>query len=73
MKGNDFMEMVKVTSSNVVAVGYEENELYVDYKSGSYVYNGVPKKVYDGLLRAESKGKYMWAEVKGKYPYKRLG
>lgn len=67
------MEMVKVVSSNVAAVGYEGKDMYVDFKNGSYVYNGVPKKVYDGLLKAESKGKYMWAEVKGKYPYKRLG
>ena len=37
------MKMIKVVSSNVVAVGYEKNNLYVDYKSGSYVYYNVPK------------------------------
>ena len=67
------MEMVKVVSSNVAAVGYEGKDMYVDYKNGSYVYKNVPKKVYDDLLKAESKGKYMWAYVKGKYEYKRLG
>lgn len=67
------MEMLKVESSNVVAIGYKDNDLYVDYKGGSYVYNKVPKKVYDDLVKAESKGKFMWAEVKGKYDYKRLG
>ena len=66
------MEMIKVESSNVVAVGYKENDLYVDYKGGSYVYKNVPKPVYEGLLKAESKGKYMWAAVKGKYEYKKL-
>lgn len=66
------MEMIKVVSSNVVAVGYKENDLYVDYKSGSYVYKNVPKKVYDGLVSAESKGKYMHANVKGKYEYLRI-
>jgi membrane-bound lytic murein transglycosylase len=35
-------------------------------------YKGVPKKVYDGLLAAESKGKYMCAEIKGKYEYEKL-
>jgi hypothetical protein len=66
------MEMIKVVSSNVVAVGYQGNDLYVDYKSGSYVYKDVPKKVYDGLVNAESKGKYMHANVKGKYEYLRI-
>lgn len=66
------MEMIKVVSSNVVAVGYKGNDLYVDYKSGSYVYKDVPKKVYEGLVNAESKGKYMHANVKGKYEYLRI-
>lgn len=66
------MKMIKVVSSNVVAVGYKDNKLYVDYKSGSYVYENVPKEIYDGLLAADSKGKYMWAKVKGRYEYYRL-
>ena len=66
------MEMVCVNSSNVVAVGYKENKLYVEYRRGTYVYKGVPKKVYDGLFVAESKGKYMCDEVKGKYEYEKL-
>ena len=66
------MKMIKVVSSNVVAVGYEKNNLYVDYKSGSYVYYDVPKEIYVGLLAADSKGKYMWAKVKGRYDYDRL-
>ena len=66
------IEMISVNSSNVVAIGYRKNKLYVDYRRGSYVYNNVPKEVYDGLLKAESKGKYMNSEVKGKYIYERL-
>lgn len=66
------MKMIKVVSSNVVAVGYEENNLYVDYKSGSYIYYDVPQEIYAGLLAADSKGKYMWAKVKGRYDYSRL-
>lgn len=63
------MKMIEVVSSNVVAVGYEDNNLYVDYKSGSYVYKDVPEEIYNALLNAESKGKFMWAKVKGKYDY----
>ena len=66
------MKMVKVDSSNVVAVGYKENNMYVDFKNGSYVYYDVPKPVYDGSLKAESKGKYMWAHVRDIYNYKKI-
>ena len=66
------MEMIKVVSSNVVAVGYKDKKLYVDYKSGSYVYENVPEEIYVALLAAESKGKFMWAKVKGRYDYARL-
>lgn len=66
------MNWTCVNSSNVVAVAYKESNLYVEYRRGEYVYKNVPKKVYDGLLAAESKGKYMSAEVKGKYEYEKL-
>ena len=66
------MIKIKVVSSNVVAIGYEDNKLYVDYKSGSYVYYDVPQNLYTELLAAESKGKFMWAKVKGRYDYSRL-
>ena len=66
------MKMIEVVSSNVVAIGYEENKLYVNFKTGSYVYYDVPQKIYDGLLKAESKGKYMWAHVRDVYSYERL-
>ena len=66
------MNWTSVNSSNVVAVAYKESNLYVEYRRGEYVYKNVPKKVYDGLLAAESKGKYMCAEVKGKYEYEKL-
>ena len=66
------MNWTGVNSSNVVAVAYKESNLYVEYRRGEYVYKNVPKKVYDGLLAAESKGKYMCAEIKGKYEYEKL-
>ena len=66
------MKMIEVISSNVVAIGYEDNKLYVNFKTGSYVYYDVPQKIYDGLVKAESKGKYMWAHVRDVYSYERL-
>lgn len=66
------MKKIQVVSSNVVAVGYENNDLYVDFKSGSYVYKDVPHEIYDALLVAESKGKFMWAYIRDRYDYVRL-
>lgn len=72
MKKNN-IEMWDVNSSNVVAVGWNENNLYVDYKRGSYVYKNVPESTFDHLLSAESKGKFMNTNVKGKYDYEYIG
>lgn len=66
------MNLIKVKSSNIVAVGYENNTLYVEYRSGTYSYLNVDKSVYSRLLNAESKGKFMNSEVKTKYKYKKI-
>ena len=66
------MEMIGVKSSNIVSIGYEKTNLYVNFNNGSYVYYNVPKVVYDEMLLAPSKGKYMWAKIRGKYDYKRI-
>ena len=66
------MNLIKVKSSNVVAVGYENNTLYVQYNSGTYSYSNVDRTVYENLLKAESKGKFMNSEIKHKYSYRKL-
>lgn len=66
------VEMQCVRSSNIVAVGYDKRKLYVEYKRGTYVYKDVPKDKYDALLKAESKGKYLCANIKGSYDYERV-
>ena len=43
--------MVPVKSSNVIAVGYKSNKMYVEFASGHYEYDDVPKEVYDGFSR----------------------
>ncbi len=66
------MELIQVESSMIDAVGYdpEGRELLVIFNSGkSYRYTGVPKKVYEELLAAESKGSYMKTFVIDMYPY----
>jgi len=61
-------------SSNVAGFGYDENSqiLIVEFNSGSrYNYYDVPQHIYDGMITAESKGKYLNSEIKGSYRYAR--
>lgn len=62
------MEMIKVESSNINAIGYEAGMLFVRFNNGLvYAYSNVPQEVYDGLTAAESKGRYINESVKGKF------
>ncbi len=66
------MELKEVESSMIHAVGYdpETRTLKVVFRSGSiYRYSNVPPEVYEGLMKAESKGRYMRANVIDVYPY----
>jgi hypothetical protein len=69
------MEMHNVDSSNVAAVGYEEDSqtLQVAFNNGStYQYFDVPQAIFDGLLGASSVGQYLNQNVKGTYRYSRV-
>ena len=67
------MKKNKVESSNVDAIGYENNTLYVDFKSGGqYKYYNVEEKVFHELLNAKSHGRYLNAYVKGHYEYAKI-
>ena len=75
--------MTAVQSSNVASVGWEPHEpgkkgkdrndlgtLYIQFRNGwMYQYVNAPRWLYDGLLRAGSKGKFVWAAIRrGLYP-----
>lgn len=66
------MEMIEVKSSNVKKIGFENDNLYVEYSGGVYVYKQVPKALYEGLVNSESKGKYMNTYIKGHYDFDRV-
>jgi hypothetical protein len=69
------MERVRVSSSNLKAVGYdaEEQILEVEFLNGSiYQYFNVPEYKFEGLLHAPSKGGYLNDHIKGSYRYRRL-
>jgi KTSC domain len=68
--------MEPVQSSSIAAIGYERPHrlLLVQYRDSgeTYVYFDVPPRVFAALQRAESKGRFVNAEIKGHYHYERL-
>jgi len=69
------VKMISVNSSNVSEVGYDEQDqiVYVRFLNGTlYIYKGVPKYDFDGLLNAPSVGSYLHRNYKNVYPYERL-
>lgn len=71
------MKRVSVQSSNISSVGYDPatSTLEIEFHHGGvYQYYGVPRRVYMGLMKAESKGSYFYQHIKlGGYPYKKVG
>ena len=69
------MNFSPLKSSNIEGCHYDEESqtLTVKFKNGGrYSYGGVVKEHYDGLMGAESAGKYLTATIKGAYKHKRL-
>lgn len=69
------MEMTHVDSSNIEAVGYDEDSstLQVEFKNGGiYQYFDVPENIYEGLRDADSVGKYLASIIKGSYRYSKV-
>ena len=68
------MEWTEVESSTVSRIAYEDDALFVEFRSGvSYRYDDVPPEVYDELFEADSIGRAFHRLVKlGGYEYERL-
>lgn len=69
------MERTPVNSSNIAAIGYDEDTqiLEIEFMDGSvYQYSGVPPSEHDGIMNADSKGKYLHANIKKRYSYVKL-
>lgn len=55
------MEMIPVSSSNISAIGYDDQSatMIIEFKNNSaYEYYDVPQFEYDSLMSADSKGSY---------------
>lgn len=69
------MELQRVTSSNITAVGYDPQTetLEVEFLSGfRYQYYGVTQGLFDEMMRAPSKGRFLNQYIKDQYPYSRV-
>jgi hypothetical protein len=69
------MERQAVTSSNIASIGYDEatSTLEVEFMHGGvYHYFDVPQREYEGFMSAESHGKYLAANIKGRYRYSKV-
>jgi len=68
------MDRKPVGSSNIASVGYDapERVLEVEFKKGGvYRYKGVSQNTHDGLMAAESKGKYFYANIRNVYEWEK--
>jgi len=68
---------MKVNSSTIAEIDREviKEELFlkVTFVNGrEYLYEGVPAKVYEDFLMAESKGKFFHENINGRYNYSRV-
>lgn len=68
--GEERMKLIMhpVNSSNIKSIGFEKGVLFTEFKNGNvFMYEGVPKKEFDSMLKAESVGKYFNANIKDKF------
>jgi hypothetical protein len=68
------VKRLHVSSSAIRSIGYDHalHLLEVEYASGQvYRYYGVPRREYQRLTEAESKGAFVNREIKPKYLYEK--
>ena len=69
------MKRIKVRSSNIISVGYDIKEKYLDIEFSSdsvYRYHNVDKEVWEKLTTSKSIGKFVWGNIRGMYRYEKI-
>lgn len=67
------MNRVRVRSSNLMSVGWQNKVLEVQFHNGAiYQYSEVPREVAEELLRARSIGEYFKRNIEPFAQHKRL-
>ncbi len=70
------IDMIQVVSSNVDSIGYDADTqtLRVRFNNGSvYEYRNVGVVEFEQLRTASSVGSYLNRNIKGNYPYQKVG
>ncbi len=63
------------TSSNIAFIRYDDEQFVLEvgfHNGGTYHYYEVPSQVAEDLERAESKGSFLAASIKGHYRYSKV-
>ena len=69
------MKLKPVDSEMLVAAGYDQksHSLMTVFRTGeTYLYKNVPSFVYERLMSAESKGKFMHKYILNRFDYERV-
>lgn len=67
--------MIPVSSTDLRAAGYDGETaiLRIAFQNGAvYDYFNVPEAIYKGLMAASSKGRYLHANIRERYRYRRI-
>jgi hypothetical protein len=78
--GTGLPTMIPVESSNVSAFGYDDDKqiLYVNFRGKNneadrlYSYYDVEPDVYTAFMESDSKGQFVWQNLRNRYNYARL-
>lgn len=73
--GEDF-EMIDVVSSTILSIGYNESlqTLRIQFHNGIlYEYYNLPLVEFEQFMNSPSKGEYLSHNLRGKYPYNKIG
>jgi len=69
---NEAFMPVDVDSSHIKNVQYTD-KLYIEFLNGSiYEYDDVPEDLAREMLQQPSKGSFFWANIRNKYPYRKV-
>ena len=67
------IEETEVDSSHIQSIEHNGENLYVHFKNGAiYEYDGVTEQMAQRMLNAPSKGRFLWAYIRDKYPYRKV-
>ena len=64
---------MKVQSSTISEIDYQDNILTVTFNNGRvYTYEGVSRELFEKLVNSESKGKFFHENINSRFNFKRI-